>query len=80
MTAGPCERAEMARRGCYDLSGRGPGLRPIALLALLLPALTACHSAIEAPTDFDELLIFLFDHFDDEAQSHHRRRNHAGPS
>ncbi|HBU47988.1 MAG TPA: hypothetical protein DEB46_06720 [Myxococcales bacterium] len=29
-----------------------------------------CHSAIEAPTDFDELLIFLFDHFDDEDTDH----------
>lgn len=45
-------------------------LRRIACGLLLLPALTACHSAIEAPTDFDELLIFLFDHFDDEDTAH----------
>tara|TARA_Y100001934_G_C12330367_1_gene764741 strand:+ start:758 stop:1516 length:759 start_codon:yes stop_codon:yes gene_type:complete len=31
---------------------------------------TGCHSAVEAPTDFDALLIFLFDHFDDEEPDH----------
>lgn len=41
--------------------------RTLVLAAMMT---TGCHSAVEAPTDFDALLIFLFDHFDDEEPDH----------